>query len=383
MENGFELIKKGQRNVQGFHVQTDKEKQMETYLRNNFPEYNELEFYMNGIFEEAARNNFGYGNDEQKIHEKYHQLRSFFRQYIYGLVKCEYINEENKQEIIRRLKRIRSIRAYNENNMVFGDNRDFGDEGVRIRLKDGLNEKLAAKIFYHEFNHSAIGGNLHIQYLQEQIERIRKLTNNNYWIKTLIKDGFLDELFAQDVAESIQAEIDGIQRTENDFAVYGRIQQPGIDFSKTIRGCKSIKDLVIKSFDKDFIDEIVRSYDNIEELQKVLTTLQTKLKGVQTNFYSQTNNETQLQTSTVFRNAKIEGIRIDGMPRKGDILDDKELANVLEKNNKKAISFRRTLRVDNNQSGFRTISRSDASIENTNNGFKTVKRTDYDIDGNR
>ena len=356
---------------------------METYLRNNFPEYNELEFYMNGIFEEAARNNFGYGNDEQKIHEKYHQLRSFFRQYIYGLVKCEYINEENKQEIIRRLKRIRSIRAYNENNMVFGDNRDFGDEGVRIRLKDGLNEKLAAKIFYHEFNHSVIGGNLHIQYLQEQIERIRKLTNNNYWIKTLIKDGFLDELFAQDVAESIQAEIDGIQRTENDFAVYGRIQQPGIDFSKTIRGCKSIKDLVIKSFDKDFIDEIVRSYDNIEELQKVLTTLQTKLKGVQTNFYSQTNNETQLQTSTVFRNAKIEGIRIDGMPRKGDILDDKELANVLEKNNKKAISFRRTLRVDNNQSGFRTISRSDASIENTNNGFKTVKRTDYDIDGNR
>ena len=344
MENGFELIKKGQRNVQGFHVQTDKEKQMETYLRNNFPEYNELEFYMNGIFEEAARNNFGYGNDEQKIHEKYHQLRSFFRQYIYGLVKCEYINEENKQEIIRRLKRIRSIRAYNENNMVFGDNRDFGDEGVRIRLKDGLNEKLAAKIFYHEFNHSVIGGNLHIQYLQEQIERIRKLTNNNYWIKTLIKDGFLDELFAQDVAESIQAEIDGIQRTENDFAVYGRIQQPGIDFSKTIRGCKSIKDLVIKSFDKDFIDEIVRSYDNIEELQKVLTTLQTKLKGVQTNFYSQTNNETQLQTSTVFRNAKIEGIRIDGMPRKGDILDDKELANVLEKNNKKAISFRRTLR---------------------------------------
>lgn len=383
MENGFELIKKGQRNVQGFHVQTDKEKQMETYLRNNFPEYNELEFYMNGIFEEAARNNFGYGNDEQKIHEKYHQLRSFFRQYIYGLVKCEYINEENKQEIIRRLKRIRSIRAYNENNMVFGDNRDFGDEGVRIRLKDGLNEKLAAKIFYHEFNHFVIGGNLHIQYLQEQIERIRKLTNNNYWIKTLIKDGFLDELFAQDVAESIQAEIDGIQRTENDFAVYGRIQQPGIDFSKTIRGCKSIKDLVIKSFDKDFIDEIVRSYDNIEELQKVLTTLQTKLKGVQTNFYSQTNNETQLQTSTVFRNAKIEGIRIDGMPRKGDILDDKELANVLEKNNKKAISFRRTLRVDNNQSGFRTISRSDASIENTNNGFKTVKRTDYDIDGNR
>ena len=127
----------------------------------------------------------------------------------------------------------------------------------------------------------------------------------------------------------------------------------------------------------------MRSYDNIEELQKVLTTLQTKLKGVQTNFYSQTNNETQLQTSTVFRNAKIEGIRIDGMPRKGDILDDKELANVLEKNNKKAISFRRTLRVDNNQSGFRTISRSDASIENTNNGFKTVKRTDYDIDGNR
>ena len=71
------------------------------------------------------------------------------------------------------------------------------------------------------------------------------------------------------------------------------------------------------------------------------------------------------------------------MPRKGDILDDKELANVLEKNNKKAISFRRTLRVDNNQSGFRTISRSDASIENTNNGFKTVKRTDYDIDGSR
>ena len=47
--------------------------------------------------------------------------------------------------------------------MVFGDNRDFGDEGVRIRLKDGLNEKLAAKIFYHEFNHSVIGGNLHIQ----------------------------------------------------------------------------------------------------------------------------------------------------------------------------------------------------------------------------
>ena len=46
MENGFKLIKKGQRNVQGFHVQTDKEKQMETYLRNNFPEYNELEFYM-------------------------------------------------------------------------------------------------------------------------------------------------------------------------------------------------------------------------------------------------------------------------------------------------------------------------------------------------
>ena len=164
MENGFKLIKKGQRNVQGFHVQTDKEKQMETYLRNNFPEYNELEFYMNGIFEEAARNNFGYGNDEQKIHEKYHQLRSFFRQYIYGLVKCEYINEENKQEIIRRLKRIRSIRAYNENNMVFGDNRDFRDEGIRIRLKDGLNEKLAAKIFYHEFNHSVIGGNLHIQY---------------------------------------------------------------------------------------------------------------------------------------------------------------------------------------------------------------------------
>ena len=380
MDKGFKLIGKSQKKVQGFHTKTDKEKQIETYLQNTFPEYKELELHMNEVFEEAVRNNFGYGNDEKKKYEKYHQLRSFFKQYMYGLVKCGYISEKNKQEIIRRLKRIKSVSVYSKDDMVFGDNRDFGDNNVRIRLRDGLNEQLASRIFYHEFNHSIIGGNLHAQYLNDQIERLCKLTVNNYWIHALLKDGFLDELFSQDVAETIQAEIDGKNRTENDFAVYGRIQKPGIDFSKTIRGCKSVKDLVIKSFDKDFIDEILRSYNNIEDLQKVLTTLQIKLKRVQTNFYSQNSNETHLQTPTGFRKIKTEGPIIDGVPRKEDILDDRKLSDILERNNKRATSFTETLRVDNNQSGFRSVSRSDVNTESTNSDFRGIKRTDgFDV----
>lgn len=377
-KRGFKLIGKSKK-VQGFPAKTGKEKQMETYLQNAFPEYKELETHMNEVFEDAVKNNFGYGNDEKKKYEKYHQLRCFFLQYVYGLVKCGYINEKNKQEIIRRFKRIKRVSVYDEDNMVFGDNRDFG-ENVTIRLRDGLNEQLASRIFYHEFNHSIIGGNLHARYLNEQIERICKLTANNYGIKALLQDGFLDELFSQDVAETIQAEIDGTRRTENDFAVYGRIQKPGIDFSKTIKGCESVKDLTIKSFDKNFIDEILASYNNIEELQKVLTTLQIKLKRVQSNFYPKNSNETHLQIPTGFRKIKTEGSIIDGGPRKEDILDDRELSNILERNNKRATSFTETLRVDNNQSGFRTISRNDVNTQSPNSGFMGIKRTDgFDV----
>lgn len=377
-KRGFKLIGKSKK-VQGFHAKTGKEKQMETYLQNAFPEYKELETHMNEVFKDAVKNNFGYGNDEKKKYEKYHQLRSFFLQYVYGLVKCRYINEKNKQEIIRRFKRIKKVSVYDEDNMVFGDNRDFG-ENVTIRLRDGLNEQLASRIFYHEFNHSIIGGNLHARYLNEQIERICKLTANNYGIKALLQDGFLDELFSQDVAETIQAEIDSTRRTENDFAVYGRIQKPGIDFSKTIKGCESVKDLTIKSFDKNFIDEILASYNNIEELQKVLTTLQIKLKRVQSNFYPQNSNETHLQMSTGFRKIKTKGPIIDGEARKEDILDDRELSNILERNNKRATSFTETLRVDNNQSGFRTISRNDVNTQSPNSDFRDIKRTDgFDV----
>lgn len=377
-KKGFKLIGKSQK-VQGFHVKTGEEKQMETSLQNAFLEYKELETQMNRVFEDAAQNNFGYGSDAKKKYEKYHQLRKFFLQYMYGLVKCGYINERNKQEIIRRFKRIKTVSVYDENDMVFGDNRDFG-ENVTIRLRDGLNEQLASRIFYHEFNHSIIGGNLHARYLNDQIERICKLTVNNYGIQALLKDGFLDELFAQDVAETIQAEIDGIHRAENDFTVYGGIQKTGIDFSKTITGCESIKDLTIKSFDKNFIDEILSSYDDVGELQKVLTTLQMKLEKDKSNFYPQNSNKTHSKIPTGFSKIKIEGPIIDEKPRKEDILDDRELSKVLEKNRKRTTSFTEKLRVEHNRSGFRTMTRSDANTQSTNSDFRVIKRTEgFDV----
>lgn len=309
-----------------------KEMDMLSFLDKEFPEYKLICDKLGKIFADGIKENFDI-KDANNQKSFYNKLRSFLISYIYGLVKGGYITEENKGKILERFNSIKKIGEI-KNGIAYGNTTGNMETGYDICLQKGIEDKILEKAFYHEFSHVIIGENLTYENRGKEIKKFENSTENTFWLKCLIRYSNMEELFAQDTAEEIYSIVHDIPRRENDFSMYSNIQKLGILFSKTINGCKSIKDLVKQSFSDNFITNIVNSYKDMNDLQKILTSFQNiQLPGsVSRSIIKREKNKRrgfkQISNQKFFN--------IDDVMKEEFCVSGVELEKLLEKNTKKA-----------------------------------------------
>ena len=304
-----------------------------------FPEYRDLESMYQNMVINSIDNNYKYNSNELK-ELKYLELTQYFKEYFYGLVNQGYINNQNKEKIISRVKSMRFIAPYEDESSpgTYGDTvsgginlRDCLDEEKGLNLR----EELYAKTFFHEFTHYLFSDN----YLanssfsrgtyptpQSMIDR----TDNHYYIRAFRCGGFIDEIIAQDTAERVYNAVHGLQPSTT-WAMYDSLRFPGHQLAKALTDGGSIKDLAQMTYNTNWIYKVVeQNENNYGRFAKVMTTLQSKLQNAQSVMSNNSRDENYSHIINIHGiNIPDNYLNMDENLRREDLLDDNSLMDNL------------------------------------------------------